>query len=143
MKGKKHLITQKVVSTEVSQEIYIQEKVVPEFDWDNDDYQIIGSNPRNLQDRYSNEVSAIPLKDIRELLDKAEKRGANFVKIFYHGDHREYEVYGYDFHISTANEIKDHEIMVEKTKTEEKAKIRKKIFELAKEYDIDLITIGR
>lgn len=37
----------------------------------------------------------IPLIEMKNLVAKAEAAGANFISIDYHGDHNEYDVYGY------------------------------------------------
>jgi hypothetical protein len=46
-------------------------------------------------DTYTNSDSKdIPIKDMKELIQRAEDAGANFIQIDYHCDHEEYEVYG-------------------------------------------------
>lgn len=74
---------------------------------------------------YQTEAAIIPIQKIKELIDKAEASGANFVAIDYHCDHGEYDVYGYHVERMTQEEIDALEVKkAEKKKTINEAKIK-------------------
>lgn len=74
---------------------------------------------------YQSDAGIIPIQKIKELIDKAEASGANFVAIDYHCDHVEYDVYGYHVERMTQEEIDALEVKkAEKKKTINEAKIK-------------------
>jgi hypothetical protein len=74
---------------------------------------------------YQTEARIIPIQKIKELIDKAEASGANFVAIDYHCDHGEYDVYGYHVERMSQEEIDVLEAKkAEKTKKANEAKIK-------------------
>ena len=74
---------------------------------------------------YQTEAAIIPIQKIKELIDKAEASGANFVAIDYHCDHGEYDVYGYHVERMTQEEIDALEAKkAENKKTINEAKIK-------------------
>lgn len=71
-----------------------------------------------------------PISVIREMLDEAEKAGANYVSIEYHCDHMEYDIYGLKIERASAevvDEQRENEMILEE------AKKMAKISELEKE----------
>ena len=122
-----NIIVRKLVSSEISQELYesdvIRELGVSEddvYDWD----IIEETSDKNLRDDYSNEVTPVKIEDIERIIQNAKSKGATHVGIFYHEDHMEYEVYGYTY--EEANQEYLDKRQQEKIKFEEaqrKAKI--------------------
>jgi len=119
-------IVRKLVSSEISQELYesdvIRELGVSDdvYDWD----IVEETSDKSLRDDYSNEVTPVKIEDIERIIQNAKSKGATHVGIFYHGDHMEYEVYGYTY--EEANQEYLDKRQQEKIKFEEaqrKAKI--------------------
>ena len=82
------------------------------------------------------EAIEIPISDLREMLDKAEDAGANFVSIDYHCDHMEYDVYGLKIERASTEDVKvdkeKEEANAELVKQEEIERLEKKLGELKK-----------
>jgi len=77
-------------------------------------------------DTYINsEAKDIPIQVMKDLIQKAEDAGANFIQIDYHCDHEEYEVYG-----SKITRLDEAEIL----------KIKKKKVLLTKKQNEETIT---
>lgn len=51
------------------------------------------------------ESNPIKISELREILDKFETKGCNYVSIDFNCDHDEYEFCGYDVHTATKDEI--------------------------------------
>lgn len=60
---------------------------------------------KNLNAYFEHEVCPISLSEIGKMLIDAEEAGATHVGVFFHGDHREYEVYGYNYQLITPDEL--------------------------------------
>lgn len=74
---------------------------------------------------YQTEAGIIPIQKIKELIERAEASGANFVAIDYHCDHGEYDVYGYHVEKMSQEEIDVLEAKkAEKTKKANEGKIK-------------------
>jgi hypothetical protein len=97
------IIIRNLVSSQNSEELYHTD-AIREFGIDEDevyDWEIKEERPdKMLDDNYSDEVSTISIKDMEKILKNAKKKGATHVGIFYHCDHTEYEVYGYNFQMA-------------------------------------------
>lgn len=75
---------------------------------------------------YLTDGNIIPIQKLKELIERAEASGANFVAIDYHSDHDEYEVYGYYVERMTQDEIDVIDaIKAENTKKANEAKIKR------------------
>jgi hypothetical protein len=73
------------------------------FDYDYDeDYEDIG-------DIDYSETGIINIDTVISNLNELKERGANYVSIDWHGDHREMEIFGFSYKSSTDEEIKELE----------------------------------
>lgn len=67
----------------------------------------------------------ISIAELRTIIDKAEKAGANFITIDYHIDHGEYDIYGYHCVRPSEKEVEEYEAKLAKVRKEAKeAKIK-------------------
>lgn len=101
---KSKIFIQTLVSSEQSDELYstdpLQDFGIDEEDRYDYELKRENANPNVLDPRYGNEVGEIKISDLQDLIDKAKKEGATHVGVFYHGDHTQYEVYGYKYDIA-------------------------------------------
>lgn len=112
MKSEFVVYTRELVCTDTSP--FISDEIVPRtldsdriMDEDDDlpfEYEILDSNPKKLPGYYSSDVKEIPINMMQKLLDNVKSNGGNFIGIYFHEDHQEYEVYGFDIHKETVEE---------------------------------------
>lgn len=103
-------IIRNFLSSEISEELF-EAEVGLSLGLSKDDiyeYDIVERKKDLLLDeRYSSEVHTISILEIQKLLDSAKDKGATHVGIFYHEDHLEYEVYGYNYNLPDKQSIQD------------------------------------
>jgi len=115
---KEIILKRKVVLEESSEELY---NVMVQYFGTKEEIERYNNNydVHATVDTYTNsDASDIPIEVMKDLIQKAEDAGANFIQIDYHCDHEEYEVYG-----SKITRLDEPEILKIKKK---KALLRKK-----------------
>ena len=104
-------LKREIVFEESSRElysVYIEEFATKkEFKKWEDDYD----GDAEVDGYINSEASDIPIKEMKDLIQKAEDAGANFISIDYHCDHVEYDIYG-----SKITRISDGDVLKEKEK---------------------------
>lgn len=133
---KQYNITKELVSVGYSEEIYSSDLVsfvYPEFSTEYEenyletDYNINEIEPDNLKAYFSHEVHEIEINKMKELISNAEENNATHIGIYFHGDHGEYEAYGYKLYAETEEEknkrIDNEKVLLSKKQEEAKIKL--------------------
>lgn len=129
-------LTAELVFKEDTQERFYSDLGVefdPTFDDEGTELHVHETNPRDLQAHFYNEVDMVPIAEMKKLIEAAEVAGANYIKVFFHGDHQDYEVMGINVHKESTTEygVRRHVEHAERTLKMEEAKM--KILNYAKE----------
>lgn len=77
----------------------------------------------------------IPISELEQIISDCKKIGSNYISIDYHEDHQEYEINGYEVHISTKEEIKEYEDEYNNFKSRKLIEINDKIAKLTAEKE--------
>jgi hypothetical protein len=77
----------------------------------------------------------IKIDDLKRIISKAEKAGANYIAIDYNCDHPDYTFFGLDIHAATHTELAEHNNQQRKQEETRLENLRKKKEELEKEID--------
>lgn len=67
----------------------------------------------NVQDGWGLDGELIPIVELKKLIDKAEKAGANLISVNYSHDHNEYDIVGYNVTRMGKKEVKQLEKLEE------------------------------
>ena len=78
------------------------------------------------------DAAEISIKELKKIIEKVEKTGANFIAIDFHGDHGEYDIYGFEMVRAQPKEIEENDKTIAEAKEEKKAT---KIAELQAQID--------
>ena len=93
--------------------------------YSDDDYPIEitkGNTGRN----WEGDSEPMSIKSLKEIIEKLEAKGANYIEFMFHGDHGEYEINGLEIHKSTKVELDEYEAAIKAEEDKRKlAKITK------------------